>query len=77
MCQLSSIQAVQWCFLSQENRILVYACLALLVPIIYNSSCKYQISAEGEYTDVIDDFIVEIFCRFNIALMTKCSKQQH
>ena len=32
MCQLSSIQAVQWCFLSQENRILVHACLALLVP---------------------------------------------
>ena len=74
MCQLSSIQAVQWCFLLQENIILVLACLALLVPIIYNSAYKYQISAAGEY---IDNFIVEIFCRFNIALMTKCSKQQH
>ena len=73
MCQLSSIHAVQWCFLSQEKRILVLACLALLVPIIYNSACKYQISAEGEY---IDNFIIAIFCRFNIALMTKWSKQQ-
>ena len=73
MCQLSSIQAVQWCFFLQENRILVLTCLALLVPIIYNSAYKYQISAAGEY---IDNFI-EIFCRFNIALMTKCSRQQH
>ena len=58
MCPLSSIQAVQWCFLLQENRSLVLACLALLVPIIYNSAYKYQILAEGEY---IDNFIVEIF----------------
>ena len=74
MSQLSSIQAVKWCFLLQENRILVLACLALLVPIIYNFAYKYQISAAGGY---IDNFIVEIFCRLNIALMTKCSKQQH
>ena len=74
ICQLSCIQAVQWCFLLQENRILVLACLALIVSIICNSAYKYQISAEGEY---IDNFIVNIFCRFNIALMTKCSKQQH
>ena len=75
MYQLSSIQAVQWCFLLQENRILVFACLALLVQIIYSSACKYQISAEGQY---IDNFIVAIFCLFNIiALMTNRSKQQH
>ena len=44
-------------FLLQENRILVLACLALLVPKIYSSAFRYQISAEGEY---IDNFI-EIF----------------
>ena len=76
MCQLSSIQAVQWCFLLQENRILVLACLALLVPIIYNFACTYCTTYQ-QRASISIILLLTFFCPFNIALMTKCSKQQH
>ena len=40
--------------------------------IYYDDSKCSRLSGDLWY---IDNFIVEIFCRFNIALITKCSKQ--